>query len=136
MRWKSDAESDSELAAIIRSVALFPPLNIGTRDSWLRIGRGSAVIEFPNRRTLQGPLSYFAWLGVHLALLSGVRNRIETLWNWGWSAVTHDRFARIIIEGGLTSDQWVIYTGSFSKVLFPSLRIGYLVLPGGPRAPF
>jgi hypothetical protein len=34
----------------------------------------------------------------HLPLLSGMRNRIETLWNWGWSALTHDRAARIIIE--------------------------------------
>ena len=63
------------------------------------IGRGSAVVEFPNKRTLHGPLAYFAWLGVHLVLLSGTRNRIETLWNWGWSALTHDRAARIIIEG-------------------------------------
>ena len=47
------------------------------------IGRGAAVVEFPNKRTLDGPLAYFAWLGVHLALLSGIRNRIETLWNWG-----------------------------------------------------
>jgi len=62
------------------------------------IGRGSAVVEFPNQRTLQGPLAYFAWLGVHLALLSGARNRIETLWNWGWSALTQDRAARVIIE--------------------------------------
>ena len=62
------------------------------------IGRGSAVVEFPNKRTLDGPLAYFAWLGVHLALLSGMRNRIETLWNWGWSALTHDRAARIIID--------------------------------------
>jgi GntR family transcriptional regulator/MocR family aminotransferase len=30
---------------------------------------------------------------------------------------------------GLTDDRQVIYTGSFSKVLFPSLRLGYLVLP-------
>jgi NADH:quinone reductase (non-electrogenic) len=63
------------------------------------IGRGSAVVEFPNKRTLHGPLAYFAWLGVHLVLLSGMRNRIETLWNWGWSALTHDRAARIIIQG-------------------------------------
>ena len=62
------------------------------------IGRGSAVVEFPNKRTLHGPLAYFAWLGVHLVLLSGMRNRIEALWNWGWSALTHDRAARIIIS--------------------------------------
>jgi NADH dehydrogenase len=27
------------------------------------IGRGAAVVEFPNKRTLHGPLAYFAWLG-------------------------------------------------------------------------
>jgi len=32
---------------------------------------------------------------------------------------------------GLTGNGNVIYTGSFSKVLFPSLRLGYLVLPEG-----
>jgi NADH dehydrogenase len=62
------------------------------------IGRNAAVVEFPNKKTLHGPLAYFAWLGVHLVLLSGMRNRIETLWNWGWSALTHDRAARIIID--------------------------------------
>ena len=56
------------------------------------------MVEFPNKMTLHGPSAYFAWLGVHLALLSGTRNRIETLWNWGWSALTHERAARIIIE--------------------------------------
>src|SRR4029453_5031888 len=47
------------------------------------IGRGSAVVEFPNKRTLHGPLAYFAWLGVHLALLSGMRNRVQQLRNRG-----------------------------------------------------
>jgi NADH dehydrogenase len=63
------------------------------------IGRGAAVVEFPNKRTLHGPLAYMAWLGVHLVLLNGMRNRIETLWNWAWFGLTHDRAARIIIEG-------------------------------------
>jgi NADH dehydrogenase len=63
------------------------------------IGRGAAVVEFPNKRTLHGPLAYMAWLGVHLVLLNGMRNRIETLWNWAWFGLTHDRAARIIIDG-------------------------------------
>lgn len=31
---------------------------------------------------------------------------------------------------GLDTHDRVIYTGSFSKVLFPSLRLGYIVIPG------
>src|SRR5712664_4166560 len=83
------------------------------------IGRGSAVVEFPNQRTLHGPLAYFAWLGVHLALLNGTRNRIETLWNWGWSALTHDRAARIIIE---SEEEAQSVTQSGAGVATPVLR--------------
>src|SRR3989454_4405132 len=87
------------------------------------IGRGSAVVEFPNQRTLHGPLAYFAWLGVHLALLNGTRNRIETLWNWGWSALTHDRAARIIIE---SEEETQSVTQSGAGVATPVLRQGDL----------
>jgi len=40
----------------------------------------------------------FRMAGRSLTLLTGMRNRIETLWNWGWSALTHDRAARVIID--------------------------------------
>ena len=85
---------------IARRVAGEPgqPFKYWDKGFMATIGRGAAVVELPNKLTLHGPLAYFAWLGVHLALLSGMRNRIETLWNWGWSALTHDRAARIIIE--------------------------------------
>jgi GntR family transcriptional regulator / MocR family aminotransferase len=33
---------------------------------------------------------------------------------------------------GLDSDSRVIYIGTFSKVLFPSLRVGYIVIPSDP----
>ena len=62
------------------------------------IGRGAAVGEIPNQRILQGPFASFTWLGVHLALLSGMRHRIEKLWHGGWSACTHDRAARLLMD--------------------------------------
>jgi len=90
--------SAREFVKLIQQGEPAQPFKYWDKGFMATIGRGSAVVEFPNKRTLDGPLAYFAWLGVHLALLSGMRNRIETLWNWGWSALTHDRAARIIIE--------------------------------------
>ena len=37
---------------------------------------------------------------------------------------------------GLEADAPVIYIGSFSKTLFPGLRVGYMVLPKSLAAPF
>lgn len=62
------------------------------------IGRGAAVCEFPLGITLQGPLAWIAWLGVHLTELSGVRNRVDVLGEWGWDLLTHERAARISID--------------------------------------
>ena len=49
------------------------------------IGRGAAVAEVgEHRHELHGPIAFAAWLGVHAALMSGVRNRVEAFINWGW----------------------------------------------------
>jgi GntR family transcriptional regulator/MocR family aminotransferase len=37
---------------------------------------------------------------------------------------------------GLDRDGRVLYAGTFSKILFPSIRLGYVVLPGPLVAPF
>jgi NADH dehydrogenase len=62
------------------------------------IGRGTAVCEFPNGLTLQGPAAWLAWLTVHLVELSGMRNRLDVLGDWGWNLLTHERAADIIID--------------------------------------
>lgn len=49
------------------------------------IGRGAAVAEVgPHRHELEGPIAFLAWLGVHVALLSSLRARIEAVVEWAW----------------------------------------------------
>jgi NADH dehydrogenase len=49
------------------------------------IGRNAAVAEVgEHRHELQGSVAFAAWLGVHAALLTTVRAKIETFVEWGW----------------------------------------------------
>ena len=49
------------------------------------IGRNAAVAEVgEHRHQLQGPVAFAAWLGVHAALLTTARAKIETFIEWGW----------------------------------------------------
>jgi NADH:ubiquinone reductase (H+-translocating) len=56
------------------------------------IGRGAAVAEIGRKRIqMQGFLAFLAWLGVHVVLLSGVRQRISAIVSWTGDYLTHSR---------------------------------------------
>jgi NADH dehydrogenase len=49
------------------------------------IGRNSAVAEVGmHRHEVHGAVAFIAWLGVHVALLTNSRARIEALIEWAW----------------------------------------------------
>jgi NADH dehydrogenase len=49
------------------------------------IGRSAAIAEVgPHRHELQGPIAFAAWIGVHAALLSTGRAKIEAFVEWAW----------------------------------------------------
>ena len=66
------------------------------RGTMATIGRRSAVAELPAGIRLRGTLAWFAWLGLHLLYLSGLRNRLSVLLNWAWAYLTWDRGPRLI----------------------------------------
>lgn len=74
------------------------PFHYNNPGTMATIGRGAAVCEFPNGVTLDGPVAWLAWLGVHLVELGGMRNRLDVLTSWGWGLLTNERAARISIE--------------------------------------
>ena len=49
------------------------------------IGRSAAIAEVgPHRHELEGPIAFAAWIGVHAALLSTARAKIEAFVEWAW----------------------------------------------------
>ena len=56
------------------------------------VGRGAAVAELGRKRMqLQGPLAFLAWLAVHMALLSGTRQKASALLSWADDYLSHTR---------------------------------------------
>ncbi|MCU1357437.1 MAG: FAD-dependent oxidoreductase [Acidimicrobiales bacterium] len=62
------------------------------------IGRSRAVAELPLGVKLRGFPAWMAWLGLHLVMLVGFRNRISVFANWAWNWLTYDRGPRLILR--------------------------------------
>ena len=73
------------------------PFRFRDKGTMATIGRRSAVAELPGRIHLRGTVAWFAWLGLHLLYLAGLRNRLSVLLNWLWGYLTWDRGPRIIL---------------------------------------
>src|SRR6201986_5325796 len=53
------------------------------------IGRGAAIAEVGKRHhEIHGELAHMAWLGVHAALLTGTRAKVEAFVDWAWNGFT------------------------------------------------
>jgi NADH:ubiquinone reductase (H+-translocating) len=72
----------------------FRYVDLGTMAA---ISRFRAVVSF-GRVHVGGFVGWLMWLGVHLAFLTGHRNRIAAVANWGLSFVGHSRRQRTITE--------------------------------------
>jgi len=89
------------VAACIRSgLAGRPtrPFRYRNKGKMATIGRRSAVADLPFGVRLGGTPGWLTWLGLHLVLLVGFRNRLTVLLNWAWNYVTWDRGNRVILR--------------------------------------
>lgn len=74
------------------------PFSYKDKGSMATIGRNAAVVELPNGWTVSGFPGWVAWLGLHLIMLMGFRNRASVFVNWAWNYLTYDRGSRAVIE--------------------------------------
>jgi GntR family transcriptional regulator/MocR family aminotransferase len=84
----------------------------------------------------QYPLGMTMSLGRRLQLLERARQADAWIFEDDYDSEWRYRGRPLAALQGLDTDGRVIYAGSFSKVLFASLRIGYLVVPSHALAAF
>jgi NADH dehydrogenase len=71
------------------------PYRYSDKGVYVTIGRHKGVAQV-GPVEITGPLAWFAWLGIHLMLLVGFRNRVLVLVSWIFSYVTYDFAVRVI----------------------------------------
>jgi NADH dehydrogenase len=59
------------------------------------IGRSRAIADLHGWK-FSGLVAWFMWLGLHIVLLIGFRNRFYVLFEWFWAYLTRERSARLI----------------------------------------
>ncbi len=71
------------------------------------IGRNSAVAEVGHgHHQLHGAIAFAAWMGVHAALMSGFRNRIDAFVDWGWDYFSRSRGHQVLDRTDAARIDW------------------------------
>lgn len=74
------------------------------------LGRYAAVAQI-GQLTLTGFPAWLLWLGVHWAVLKGIRQRLFTGLNWLWTYVRRDPVARLILAPSQLDSKTPLETG-------------------------
>ena len=80
-----------------------PPFRYVDKGTMATIGRNSAVAQL-GPLSVSGFLGWLIWLGVHLILLVGFRNKLVALLNWGVDYFFYDRPVRLIATAARDED--------------------------------
>jgi len=71
------------------------------------IGRGKAIAEVgPHRHELHGVVAFSAWLGVHAALMTGVRTRIDAFVAWASDYFSSNRGPQVLDRSDAARIDW------------------------------
>ena len=69
------------------------------KGSMATVGRNLAVVDIPKPKLhVGGFAAWLIWMGLHLMLILGVKNKISVFFNWVWSYLTYDQNLRLIFK--------------------------------------
>jgi NADH dehydrogenase len=71
------------------------------------IGRTEAIAAVGKKHhEVHGQLAHMAWLGVHASLMTGTRDKIEAIIDWGWDRFTKTGGPHILDRGEAADIDW------------------------------
>ena len=69
------------------------------KGSMATVGRNLAVVDLPKPKMhFRGLIAWLIWMGLHLFLILGVKNRLIVFINWIYSYFTYDQSLRLIFK--------------------------------------
>lgn len=83
----------------VRKGEMDKPYEYTDKGSMATVGRHLAVVDLPKPQLhFGGWLAWYIWMGLHLFLLVGVKNRLQVFVNWMYNYVTYDQNLRLIFR--------------------------------------
>ena len=83
------------------------PFHYHDKGIMAMIGRGAAIAEVgAHRHELHGPIAFSAWLGVHAALMTGVRSRVDAFISWGSDYFAKQRGPQVLDRSDAARIDW------------------------------
>lgn len=73
------------------------------------IGRGKAVLDLPNGRSIGGRIAWWIWLFIHINYLVSFRNKLLVFASWLWNYFTFDKGNRLIIRPYIPKDDPIAF---------------------------
>jgi len=71
------------------------------------IGRGAAIAEVGKRHhEIHGEMAHMAWLGVHAALMTGTKAKIEAFVDWAWDGFSKTGGPHVLDRGDAAQIDW------------------------------
>lgn len=69
------------------------------KGSMATVGRNKAVVDIPKPKLhFKGFFAWMIWMGLHLMLILGVKNRFFVFLNWLYNYITYDQNLRLIFK--------------------------------------
>lgn len=87
------------LQKIAKKISPLEAFEYHDKGTMATVGRNLAVVDIPKPKLhFKGFLAWLIWMGIHLFLLLGVKNRIAVFFNWIYNYITYDQNLRLIFR--------------------------------------